>query len=130
MTNKTKNILWRVLQAFLIIAFNTATITCLVMNIIPVEVSIENKTTELSYWDCLTNKALYYILENKNDWIPQYHFYNKFIFYFFMGLGALISYSFIKFLYKNHREDKQFEKKQDLEEKRLNKILDKIEKKG
>ena len=114
MSEKTKKILWRIFQVLGMIIINGATIAFIVMNC----VNISANKFDISYWDALSSKPLYNTMTeilNENvankEWLqsivnklPEYHWYNKFLVYFFILLGWIGTFFWIKRLYKNHKE--------------------------
>ena len=120
-----KQIGWRTLQGFILFIINGATFAFIVMNMINLDIVIEGKSFELSYWEALSNKTLYNLVELLGDKnivlnnLPDYHWYNTMLVYLFMILGILCSYAFIKILYKNHKENKQNQRQEQLELRKI-----------
>ena len=119
MKNKASNIWWRLSQALFIFLLNGGWISFFVMNFI----NYEQGDISFSYWDALANKAVFEIAKVTNcGWSfvdNQYHFYWKVIVYLVMIIGPIITFFFIKFLYKNQRQWKltRLAKKDSLEQK-------------
>lgn len=131
-----KKAMWILLIVILVIIMNGATIAWIVMNCI----DIGGDNLNISYWDAISNKAIYELVDktNLNIPIPKYHFYSKFLVYIFMLLGYIASFIFFKFLYKHNlykkeRELKEKEielKEQEIKSNKENnkEFMDKIEK--
>ena len=104
---------WRALQALLFIIINGATIAYFTMKCIDIGDAVEvlGKKVQLDYFYALPLKF-------------------KILVYIFMLIGAIATYCFAKLLYKSHREDKQLEKQSELEEKKMEKLADKLMKGG
>lgn len=95
---------------------------------------------QISYWDALTNKPLYELLIKDSTGVilsrlPDYHWYNKFILYFFMILSIFLCWGFTKFLFwrhdshKNQKIQEQQVEAQQEQNKSISKLIEKWEKK-
>ncbi len=115
---------WRTLQFLVLLIINAATIAFIVLHM------IDFGDSGLSYWLVMSNNI------SKNPAFSEvldkfhyvYHWYNKFLVYLFMLIGWLMSYGFIKLLYKNHREDKQNKLQNENQEKQNKALLDSVQK--
>lgn len=133
MTNKI-NINWKkvaanTLQALLIAVFNVASILWFILNCLEIKLDLELsnlKNESVSFWDIMTNKVLYEMIVGDRSWLPEYHWYNKFLIIFFMFVGVAISYLYLKFLYQRHRDNVNREKQKEIDDERAEKLADKI----
>lgn len=96
---------WRAIQAFLVILMNTTFIVFFAFKGVNFNIG---DGVEITMWEAMTNKTLHILLSTQGIELPyDYHWYNDWIIYFFMIVGALISLGFIKFLYKKSVEDRR-----------------------
>lgn len=95
-----KKIFLRIGQSVIICFFNAASFVWLIMNFVgDQDIVYGSKVVNVSFFDTLDFK-----------W--------KALIYLLMVLGIVVSYVFLKFLYKNHRQTKQNE----IEDKRIDKF--------
>lgn len=131
-----KQVAWRVLQFFIIIFINSATIVWLVLHMIQIDVAINGVVVgQLNYWDAMSNDNIYNLIANLGtleglvgkitSWLPDYHWYNSMVVYLFMILGIVLTVFFVKFLYKNNK-DKKKEAIENEKNEKWNKTFEKI----
>lgn len=99
-----KQIGWRVLQALVLFVINGAAFACLVMNMIDLgeAQNIGGRTISIDYWLALPLKF-------------------KILVWVLIIGGAIASFFFIKFLYKNRNEKKKVEHEDKMIEKLMRK---------
>ena len=106
---KLKKVMWIVLKLLFLVLLNSACIVWLVFNFYGNGV-VESPLgpIEYSFWDTLSLKY-------------------KALVYAFVIIGAIASFCWLKFLYKNYNELKLFKKKSEIEAKsKLDKDISKI----
>ncbi len=101
---------WRTLQALTINIFNGATWFWIVANFVGnQEVDLGKYKIDVSYFDLLS-------------------WWQHGLVYLFMVIGVLLTFGFVKLLYRNHREDKQLEKQAQVQENQSKVLLENIQK--
>ncbi len=105
-----KKIGWRTLQVIFIIIMNCGSIAWFTMNCIDIGEPFKLANERVVQMDFFSALPIYYKMLTIGIAI----------------LGWFVSYSFIKLLYKNHREDKNFKKQNEMDNKKLEKLADKI----
>ncbi len=102
-----KKIGWRALQSLLCVLLNTSSIMLFTQMWLERPQTIDG--IQMIRVNCLNN-----------DW------YDKPLMILFAIVGLILTYGFVKLLYRNHREDKNLKKQSDMQDKQIEKLADKI----
>lgn len=86
---------------FSFIIANGSAISLAIMNMI----EIGNGEISISYWDALSSKVVCKIVNDFNPdlWLPEYHWYNKFLVILFIIIGIIISILIIYWIIKSKK---------------------------
>lgn len=115
-----KNVGWRFLQFLIILILLSPIIVYIVLS------NVEFSDTGLNYYLVMSNKEIVEIMKQKGLilWY-NYHWYYKFLLWFFMVFGVILIVVFIKFLYRNNK-DKKKEAIENERNEKWNKTFEKI----
>lgn len=98
-----KKIGWIMLHLGVLLVCNTALIVFFIFQMVDVG--------DCSFWDAITVK----FIAKEMGYMHLYHWFNKLLVFFFIGVGAILTCLYLKFLFKEKIEKRKKKEEQDKE---------------